>query len=83
MEQETFSKSPTKGKTHGKASIIERNGFVYLQPGMELHILEATMTNKNRSRRAEIIEKGFGYVDPNTDNVILTKEYQINSKKNA
>jgi len=75
--------SPEKGKTQGKARLIERNGLVYLQPGTELHPPEMTMSDKNKSRRLEVVKLGYGYVDPSTQNIILTKEYQINSIKNA
>lgn len=83
MEQEGIWKSPDKGKTKGRAKMMERDGYIYLLPGTELCPPQPMMSDKNKARRSEIIEKGFGYIDSNTKNVVLTKEYQINSRENA
>lgn len=76
-------KSPSTGKTQGRASLQERDGRVYLQPLTELYPPQESMSPALQQRRLEIIQSGIGIVDPNTGNVILIREYQINSPENA
>ena len=85
MNQNSIYKSPPPNKSKGRRnqSLVERNGLFYLQPGTELCSPQPSMTNANLRRRLEIIENGCGNLDPNTGNVFLVREYQVDSESMA